>query len=220
MQTLATAIALSGGAVFLSDNLDQLSPERLDLVSSVLPPIPESAAVNDLLREPMPSTMTVEIKRPFESWLVIGRFNWHGRPRDLAVPLPPGRWHIFDFWEQRYLGLHEAAVQLARVAPHGVRLLSLRAALDRPQVVGSTFHYSMGALEIDNVRWDGHRRALRVQLRPVAKQAGELLVHVPRGYRLLQATLDRAEIDVRREGQLLIARLPVDEPTSLTMTFS
>ncbi len=220
VQTLATAIALSGGAMFLSDDMEQLSSERLDLVSALLPPIAESAAVSDLLREAMPSTMTLDIARPFESWRVVGRFNWAGRWRDLSLALPPGRWHIFDFWAQSYYGVHEGELRLGRVAPHGARLLSLRQALDRPQVVGSTFHYSMGAQEIGGGRWDKRMRALRIDLVPVAKREGELFVHAPRDRRLVEATRDGVNTEVRRAGELLIMRLAIDEPSSLAIKFT
>jgi alpha-galactosidase len=220
VQTLATAIALSGGAVFLSDDMEQLSPERLDLVSSLLPPIAESAAVSDLMREAMPSTMTVDITRPFESWHVVGRFNWAGRGQDLSLALPPGRWHVFEFWEGRYHGVHEGELLLGRVAPHGVRLLSLRKALDRPQVVGSTFHYSMGAREIDGARWDQRQRTLRINLVPVAKREGELFVHAPEGYRFARATVDGEDVAVRFDGQLLVVHLAIDKPSLLAITFA
>lgn len=220
VQTLATAIALSGGAAFLSDDMEQLSPERLDLVSALLPPIAESAAVSDLLREAMPSTMVLDVARPFESWRVVGRFNWVGRWGDLSLALPPGRWHVFEFWEGRYYGVRDGELLLGRVAPHGVRLLSLRKALDWPQLVGSTFHYSMGAREIDGVRWDQRERTLRVDLVPVAKREGELFVRAPHGYRFAAATLDGADIDVRRDGHLLIARLAIDTPSLLAIAFA
>jgi alpha-galactosidase len=220
VRSLATAIALSGGAVFLSDDLQQLAGERLDLVSSLLPAIPEAAAVGDLLREPMPSTMELAIERPFESWSVVARFNWSGRRPDLTVALPPGRWHVFDFWEYRYHGVHERELLLERVPAHGVRLLALRKAIDRPQIVGSTFHYSMGGREIDRVRFDARRRTLIVDLLPVARRGGELFVYAPRGYRLVDALLDGAPVEARRDGPLLIVRLTIDEPSTLTFDFA
>jgi hypothetical protein len=216
---LATAIALSGGALFMSDDMEQLSPERLDLLSSLLPPVPEAAAVSDLLREPMPSTMMLKIERAFESWSVLARFNWSGRRRDLTLALPPGRWHVFEFWERRYYGGCEGELVLERVPAHGVRMLALRKALDRPQVVGSTFHYSMGAREIEDMRYDVRRKTLRVDLLPVAKRSGQLFVHAPRGYRLARALLGGGPVDVRREGRLLIASLTIDSPSKLTIQF-
>ncbi len=220
VQTLATAIALSGGAVFLSDDMEQLSAERLDLISSLLPPVAESARVHELLREEMPSTMQVELSRPFESWMLVGRFNWGGRSRNVSHSLPPGRWHVFDFWEQRYMGVYEGEVLLERVPAHGARLLSLRLALDHPQVVGSTFHYSMGGREIDDIRWDLRERALQVDLVPVAKRTGDLLVHVPSKYRLRNVTLDRKVIDVERDGQLIVASIAIESPASLVMSLA
>ena len=219
VQSLATVIALSGGAVFLSDDMEQLARERLDLVSSLLPAIPEAAVVRDLLRESMPSTMELGIQRPFESWSVVARFNWSGRRQDIAQTLPPGRWHVFEFWERQYLGVHEHELTLERVPAHGVWLLALRKVIDKPQVIGSTFHYSMGGREIEHIRFDAGRKTLLVDLLPVAKRKGELFVYVSDAYRLVEALLDDGPVSVRLDGPLLIVGLALDKPSKLAFQF-
>jgi alpha-galactosidase len=219
VQSLATAIALSGGALLFSDDLVHLSPDRVELMSSLLPAIAETASVEDIMRESMPSNMTMRIERKFESWNVIARFNWSGRRRDLAVELPQGRWHVFEFWEQRYYGIHQRQLLLNQVPARGVRLLALRRAAGRPQVVGSTFHYSMGGAEIEGQRYDARRRVLQVDLLPVAKPQGELVLHVPRGFRTREATLDGVTLDPLSAGGTLTAQIAVDSPARLLVVF-
>jgi len=220
VQTLATAIAMSGGALFFSDDMDQLSPERLELMSSLLPPILEAAAVSDLLRESMPSTLELVLERAFESWSVVARINWSGRRQDLSVDLPAGCWHAFEFWDSRYYGEHENDLRLERVPPHGVRLFALRQVLERPQLVGSTFHYSMGGREIEDAKFDEPSRTLRVQLAPVARRGGKVFVHASRGFRFERATLDGEAVDVTSDGELLAVALTIDAPSELALIFS
>jgi hypothetical protein len=86
---------------------------------------------------------------------------------------------VFEFWEQRYPGVHSGPVAI-EVPAHGCRLFAERSAAGRPQVVGSTFHLLQGALELAGEEWDGE--VLRIRLRPVAKAEGELVMHVPAGF--------------------------------------
>jgi hypothetical protein len=60
--------------------------------------------------------------------------------------------HVFDFWEERYLGVVEQFVPSASVAPGGCRVLGLSPILSRPQVVGSSLHLGMGTLEVASLR--------------------------------------------------------------------
>jgi alpha-galactosidase len=221
VQSLATAIALCGGALFISDDMARWSRRRLDLVSSLLPPLAEGGTARDLLRESMPSTMELEVRRPFESWRLVGRFNWSGRRRSLSVALPHGRWHAFEFWEGRYYGVHADGLVLSGVPAHGARLLALRRALGRPQLLGTTFHYSMGGREINSTRWDGRRRTLRIGLRPVAKQRGEVFVIAPGSYRFAEALLDGKPIArASRGGRVLSFRFALTEAATLTVRFA
>jgi len=221
VQSLATAIALSGGAFFISDDMAQWPRRRFDLVSSLLPPLDEGGTARDLLRESMPSTLELEVRRPFESWRLVGRFNWSGRRGSLTVALPRGRWHAFEFWEGRYYGAREGELVLRDVPAHGARLLALHRALDRPQVLGTTFHYSMGGREVAGARWDGRRRTLRIDLQPVAKQRGDVFVFAPAGYRFAEALLEGKPIaPVRRDGRVLAFRFALEEATTLVVRFA
>jgi alpha-galactosidase len=219
VQSLATAIALSGGMVLASDDMTRLSPERLAIVSMLLPPLGDAPVVPDLMDESMPALMETEVARAFESWRLLGAFNWQRRRRALRVALPRGRWHVFELWGGRYYGARQRHVDLPDVPSRGARLLALRKALPRPQLVASTFHYSMGGAEIDDVSYDGWRKTLRVRLRPVAKKAGEIIVHAPSGYRFAGAELDGAAIAPVREGRLLRFALELEQPRELRVRF-
>ena len=76
VRTLATAIGLSGGMVLDSDNLPAMSPERVAIVSLLLPPWGEAALPLDLFETEMPSLFQLPVARPWESWTLLGVFNW------------------------------------------------------------------------------------------------------------------------------------------------
>jgi hypothetical protein len=207
--------------VLVSDDLTRLSQERLDIISLLLPPLGEAASCPDLLTDAMPSTFELAVERPFDSWRLIGRFNWERRRRTLETALPPGGWHLFELWEERYYGVHERSVTLPDVPSHGVRLLALHQTQDRPQLLGTTFHYSMGAKEIEDMRFDSKRNELRADLRPVARRTGAAFIQVPRGYRFAGAHLDGEPLPAERgERGVLAFRFELTKPVRLTARFS
>jgi hypothetical protein len=97
---------------------------------------------------------------------------------------------------------------------HGCALLGLRAAEDRPQVVGSSFHLLQGAIEIAEETWDGETLSLR--LRPVAKKEGKLLLAVPD--RFQNANTPEAEIS-RLADNLIAVQLRVGEELEVRVEF-
>jgi len=179
VRTLATAIGLSGGIVLDSDNLPAMSPERVAIVSLLLPTWGEAAQPLDLFEAGMPSLFRLPVERPWESWTLLGVFNWEDVACTLKAPLPPGRLHVFDLWSGQYSGVLSGEAIFPNVPAHGCKLLALREVQDQPQVVSSTFHFTQGALEIEDAHYDGGRRALTLSLRPVAKKEGELVLYAP-----------------------------------------
>jgi alpha-galactosidase len=67
VQTLATAIALSGGMVLASDNMTRLSQERIDLISMLLPPLGQAASVPELLGSRCRRAWTLRLSAPLRS---------------------------------------------------------------------------------------------------------------------------------------------------------
>ncbi len=222
-QSLATAIALSGGMVLSSDDLTQLSQQRLDIVSSLLPPLAplaSSAAVPiDLMTQSMPAEFALDVRRGFEEWRLTGCLNWSGRRATHTLSLPPGRWHVFEFWERRYLGAHGGEIKLAAIPSHGVRLLALRRERRVPQLLATSFHFSMGGREVDSAAWHSRRRTLTLHLRPVAKKRGEAYVHVPPSYRFLRAEGGDVQPKRERGSRVIVLSLELRKPVTLVLHF-
>ena len=220
VQSLATAIALTGGMVLVSDDLTQLSRDRLELVSLLLPPLGQAAVARDLLVESMPSHVELAVVRPFETWRLLARFNWLRRRRSLSVALPPGRWQVFELWERRSYGEREGALTLPDVPAHGVRLLALRQPRPHPQLLATTFHFSMGGRELADAAFDAGGGELRLALQPVARKRGELYVLEREGYRFAEARLDGERLPLwRQDGAVLVFRCSVETPSTLAVRF-
>jgi alpha-galactosidase len=161
-QSLATAIGLSGGMMLSSDDLGQVPPERLELISMLVPVLPRSAVPVDLMVGDMPEHYEIEFDRAFDPVRIVALFNFQDDARDLTLDVGDGEWHAFEFWEPRYRGVVRGAVMLPLVPPHACRLLALRPADGAPRLVGTNGHIGAGAIDITSQSFDAGRGVLRL----------------------------------------------------------
>ena len=182
MRTLTTAAALSGGLVINSDNTPTIRRGRLKYLRRVLPPYGQRAIPIDLFENERPELFALPVETAWGSWMVVGLLNWSDRSRvttlDLArLGMPAGRYHAFNYWRQRYLGVVRDEVVIAPHQPHETVLLLLKPVADQLQLLTSTFHVLQGAVEIKDVRLQG--TSLIVQMEKPGKQAGYLWFALP-----------------------------------------
>jgi hypothetical protein len=109
---------------------------------------------------------------------MLAVFNWSDEPATVEVPLPAEATHVFDAWEQDYLGALSGRLSLD-LPPHACRLFALRTARDSPQFIGSSLHLLQGAIELGRESW--LESGLILPLKPVAVATGEVFFAAPPG---------------------------------------
>jgi alpha-galactosidase len=182
VEAWAAVVALSGGMLFVGDDVSRVESERLDLLSRLIPPSGVAAEVRGPLVNRMPSRLHLRVQRPWGSWSIVGLANWLDQPS--AVRFNPhefeldGAYHVVDLWRGDYLGLHSGALDLGMLEPHALRLLSIHPDLGRPQTVGSTGHVLGDAMDLADEAWDADRRTLRLtpSMSGPAARRGEFLI--------------------------------------------
>lgn len=204
VRTLATGIAISGGSVFLGDDVRDLSPARLAIAMALLPPSGEALRPLDLLDRETPRLFA----RPTpDGGAIVAVFNWSDEAIDIDAPctllsLPPGRYHIFEFWERLYLGTPADGLPPERIEPHSCRLYRLRPDRGVPAIVGTGGHVSMGLAAVARESWDAEAQALTIALDRAWTRPERLYLAVPPALR--EATLYVAgATGLEREGALL-----------------
>jgi alpha-galactosidase len=217
-RSLVTAIGLSGGMVLSSDDLDRVPPERMDLLSMLLPALPGSCRPVDVMERDMPERVEVAFSGAAEEVRLLGLFNFEDVTRDLRAALPPGRWRAFERWDERYLGEVEGHVEFALVPPHGCRLVAIRPASGRPGVVGTTGHIGCGVSDITDERFDDGRAALVVALSAAGVRRRRVYVDAA-GRAVLAPHLDGRPQPTIVAGKATGIDVEVDERAELVVTF-
>jgi alpha-galactosidase len=182
-------MTLTGCSISFSDDFRKLPPERIQLMQQCLPAGNPSARPLDLFDRQIPSLWHMPcVKRGLESWDVVGLFNFEDQPQERTLDLaaiglaPNARVAVFEFWQQKFLGLHAGRVSLT-LPPHSSRVLVVRRLAGRPQLMATDMHLLAGYHEIDRLAWDDARATLSGQCRRAPGLAGKLLVYVPAGWR-------------------------------------
>lgn len=147
VQSLATAISITGGAFLISDDMSKLNPERLKIAASLLPVLPPNPEVSDLFSNTMPSKLRQSLQGAAGEWELIALFNWADEPRDLTftledLNLAASTYLMREYWSGES-AIVEKSYQFKQVSTHGVRLFTLRR-LNSLTYLGSDLHLSQG----------------------------------------------------------------------------
>lgn len=184
VQTLAAAIGLTGGSLLLSDDLPELSKDRLRLAQVLLPVIGQRARVMDGFDAFTPTRLRLDLDGACGSWHLLAHFNWEEQPASLtfsprAFDLPQNRlWWLREFWTG-LIGQMGANSPLTfqDVPAHGVRVAAARSYdADQPAYLGSDLHLSQG-LEISE--WRQEKDTLHLKIDLGREASGRLHVYLP-----------------------------------------
>jgi alpha-galactosidase len=221
---VSTVAALSGGALFISDDLPRLSGERIQWLQRLLPPLPGNPVVPDWFDRPRPHWLRHDLSGPVGRWCLLAAINWSGRQRRFELDLESlgldseFSYHAVDWWDERLLPAIKDGDRLD-VAGHGVRLLRLSPTRegDRPEWLGDSFHIS-GGLSVAS--WLVSSNALKARLEADHKTSGMAWIKIPGrpdgveiepgtcSWRQLADHVIELQIDAEKDAELIVHWLP------------
>lgn len=185
---IATAAALSGRGINVSDNLMDMSPERLEILSRVLPSYNKIAEPIDRYDHRYPRIWKIEIERDFEKWDLLALFNWDDVDDEISfmlnqVGLDQAKSYIvYDFWEEEYIGEFTENITLYNLPPHSMKLLCVRERQEVPQIMSTNIHYTQGGIEIISSGWDERSQTLLGVCKTSNSPKGKIFIYVPNGF--------------------------------------
>ena len=195
-------VGLSGGLMINSDDLTRLSVERQKWVSLLTPLLSQGGRPLDLLEREMAELYVVPVNKDWGNWHGVAVFNWGDRTADRRLNLvrlgykPGEKLHIFDFWHQKHWIASESEIDLAKIPPHGCRLLRICRVENQPALVGDTLHITQGS-EIDG--WQVTGKTLRIETIDLGRKAdGAFWLWLPG--KLLSATSGSTPLTFAKES--------------------
>ena len=184
VQTLATAIGLTGGSFLLSDDLPALPEDRLNIAKVLLPVIDKRAYIMDLFDEQPPSLIRIDLENDLGPWHLLAIFNWDDQPATLSftnqqfrLPKDQVFWSR-EFWTGQIgkMGA-DSPLHFQDVTPHGVRVIAARpSAAYQPAYLGSDIHLSQG-LEIKH--WQVEDKQVTFISELGRRASGKLYFYLP-----------------------------------------
>lgn len=161
----------------------------------------------------------LKVRKPWGQWDVVGLLNYGAEPKtgvlDLArLRLEPGRYHVYDFWEGEYLGLHEATAALSMgLEPYEGKLFSVHADMGKPLVLSTSRHISQGGLDLERISVRREGKGYAVEGRSSHLVAGDdyVIAIAAGGYVARSAHCDAGPVATKQRGDLVELRIAPSE---------
>jgi len=184
VQTLTTAIGLTGGSLLVSDDLPALPADRLAIAQALLPVIGKRARVLDLFETDFPGLLRVDLVGPEGPWHLLAKFNWESTPKDLSFSntefqlAPDQSYWLREFWSGQ-LGLLklERSLIFTKIPAHGVAVVAART-FDphKSTFLGSTLHLAQG---LELTAWQESEKELNIEFSLGRKAPGDITLSLP-----------------------------------------
>lgn len=218
VRTLASVVALTGGSLFISDDLAELPAERLRIAEILLPLIGLTPRVVDWFDHTKPRRLRLDLEGKIGKWNLLAWINWGENTDAIALRLvdyglDAGRTYwARDFWSENLFEVRNGVIPLGSLPPHATALLAVRPLIpEMPQYVGGDLHVSQG-LEITT--WKPLTDGLRFHIQRPGNIRGSvdlILPHAPKqvwldGEPISWMVLDddrcRLDVDCREEAAI------------------
>ena len=208
-ESLATAIALSGGSLIFSDDFSHLSPEELRLAQVMVPPIGVRPRTVDWFDEQAPTRLRLDLNGPAGPWYLLALFNWEDQTEDLSCylldfDLPPRPLYLArSFWRGETALVEDGSLVVPSVPAHGVALLAVRPFLpNQAQYVGGNLHISQG-LEVAG--WQDSSEGLVMRLALPREVEGVIELRLPAAPLRVEEDEGLAQMEALGEGHYRLA---------------
>ena len=124
----------------------------------------------------------LEINKPFENWLILGRAGertTHISFTDLG--LPEGKEYlIFEFWSKRYVGSFTGGFDPGSIdSKYNCQVFCIRERLSHPQILATTRHITCGGTDILDCEWNNS--ILKGRSEVVANDSYTIYIYEPAG---------------------------------------
>jgi len=223
----ANLVGLSGGIVKIGDKMVDMTDKEIAVIQKILPVFPASGRPLDLFEKETPEIWRLPIKTDFDSWEVLGFFNWGKnwigkkeipeQKRTISVKIsalgldPAKKYLVFDFWNEKFVGVFQNDIAL-ELEPRTSAVLAVRELKDHPVFLSYNRHITQGAIEIKTIKWDAASKILAGSQDAVPGFEYRLYFYQPDGWNFSGAEVSapgfKTEIDKNIVKLIFIPKTP------------
>jgi hypothetical protein len=147
----------------------------------------------------------LEINRPFESWVVLGRTGGEFdeiRFEELGLDAAKS-FLVFEFWQRKLQGsFTKAFAPGALPAKYNSQIFIIRERQDHPQVIATSRHITGGGVDLNDVSWKDGVLSGRSQV--VGGDPYQIYITEPAGWTFAELQVDGGNVlPAVREGELI-----------------
>lgn len=191
-----TMVGLTNGSVMLSEQMENVFPERYELFQKVFPLSGYKAKpfVIDRFRRSRPELWLLDINHHHEKWKILGVFNFEDRAKTHIITfedmsLEKGCYHMCEFWSEKYLGKITNKIVVRDIPPHRCQLLVIKKVESNPQILSTSFHITQGT-EIRKISHNKSKKTFNVWFSIRGHRTGRVVFSLPEGHFPLKCILN------------------------------
>jgi len=184
---------VTGSYPTIGENLEDLDPQRIHLLTLVLPSYGQAARPLDLFVHTTPELFDLAIKTDWDEWHVLILQNWNDQPTNYRIQFsnlrldPHKTYLLFRFWDQKLLGQYRDEADLEAAGRKG-ETFAIREVPAHPWVLSTDMHLTQGGVELEGVRYEESSGQLKGVAHRHAGAEGHVVVYVPQGYKVKSAS--------------------------------
>ncbi len=188
-ETMVTLLGMTGGMLFLSDDMTRISRRRIQLLKKVLPPTPLTGYPVGQFTNEYPDIFKISSA----DRQVVAFTNWDDRTSsfDPAEAFSGEGNYIFDFWKQKPADMSDF-----KLTAHHSRAFQVSPFKKYPTVIGTDLH--IAALCDGRIMEDFSSATgiLTVVVDGLSQTSGQIWIGVPEPYTYLGATGDGDNLNI------------------------
>jgi hypothetical protein len=184
--TFHSFVGLLGGLTLTSEPFNTPpynEKTSLRMMEILNPPAPDKGWALYGGTDPMNHHFGFLAKRNWGNFASLILFNPEDKSSDVALNTALLKeigecFHVWSFWEEKYLGIGDATFVAKNLPPHGSKVLRLTQLPERddfPVLVGSNLHISMGSSEIRIL--SSNPNGMTIELTDAGAREGKLFIY-------------------------------------------
>lgn len=207
--------AMSGSFITIGEDWTKYTAERQALLTGVLPPYGQAARPLDLFESGIPELHHLKVKAGWDSWDLLSIQNWDHAHKAYVVDFsrlklsPDQPYLVWEFWSKKPAGFLRGRLQ-THVPGHANQTFLFKPLPRHPWVLSTDMHYTQGAMELSDVRYDAATGRLFGEAHRHPGARGTVVLFVPSGFQIKEASVPFAVAEKLGEGS--VVHLSLDFP--------